>query len=192
MPKNPQGTNSCTVQFFWRDGSSTTNTNVHHYCNVTNCNVVIFSYHQPKQSFQLLWHNVPLQATKIFNNKYPFLEHLDPLVALRFTPTSCAVFGQLSCIDFCWFDTSSKSNHQSHLLFGAWMQESCHLQQLIISASNARRSCVFTCCYQKSSTPNIKLGLFHITNFTLVNFSGFHFSDLCNVWWIKRPMKDEM
>jgi len=71
--------------------------------------------------------------------------------------------------------TPPNPNRRSHLLFGARMQESRHFQKLIISASNARRRCVLTCCYQRTSNCNIKSGLFHITNFTHVHFFQYSF-----------------
>jgi hypothetical protein len=85
---------------------------------------------------------------------YPVLKLLDPLVDLRFTHTQCAIFGQHSCIDLHWFGTFciEKSDHRSHLLFGARLQGSHHLQQWMISAYTTRWLCVPTRCCQRTST----------------------------------------
>jgi hypothetical protein len=107
---------------------------------------------------------------RFFNTLYPVLKLLDPLVDLRFTRTWWAIFGQHSCINFHWFGTFyiEKLDHRLHLLFGAQLQGSLHLHQLIISVSATRWLCVPARCCQWTSTSNMKHsyhGLFHITNF---------------------------
>lgn len=97
---------------------------------------------------------------------------------LAFSDTLCVIFGQHSHIDFHWFGTFciEKSDHRLHLLLGAQLHQSCHLQQLIITASTTRWLYVLQHSYWWTSTSYITLSqaVSYFEFYTHAVFCSFH------------------